>query len=88
MSPRRRLAELGVRIGTYPSGPHGAITDVPGVRVGHTTLVEGEGPLEKGKGPVRTGPLPFSSGPSPSTSVVWPTRTPGTSVIAPCGPLG
>ena len=55
MSPRRRLAELGVRIGTYPSGPHGAITDVPGVRVGHTTLVEGEGPLEKGKGPVRTG---------------------------------
>src|SRR5262249_61693977 len=32
-----------------------AITDVPGVRVGHTTLIAGEGKLEAGKGPVRTG---------------------------------
>ena len=32
--------------------------------------------------PVRTGPRPTSSGPSPSMSVVWPTRTPATSVIA------
>ena len=36
-------------------GPLNAITDVPGVRVGHTTLVSGEGPLRPGKGPVRTG---------------------------------
>ncbi len=36
-------------------GPLNAITDVAGVRVGHTTLIEGEGPLQPGKGPVRTG---------------------------------
>jgi D-aminopeptidase len=28
---------------------------VSGVRVGHTTLIEGDGPLEVGRGPVRTG---------------------------------
>jgi D-aminopeptidase len=44
-----------VRIGVHPSGPHNAITDVPGVKVGHHTLIEGHGPLIKGKGPVRTG---------------------------------
>jgi hypothetical protein len=36
--------------------------------------------------PVRTGPRPTESGPSPSMSVVWPTRTPATSVIALAGP--
>src|SRR5205814_6677687 len=29
--------------------------DVGGVRVGHATLIAGDGPLEVGKGPVRTG---------------------------------
>ena len=32
-----------------------AITDVAGVRVGHVTLVRGDGPLRGGEGPVRTG---------------------------------
>ena len=32
--------------------------------------------------PVRTGPCPTVNGPSPEISVVWPTRTPGTSVMA------
>jgi L-aminopeptidase/D-esterase-like protein len=32
-----------------------AITDVPGVAVGHVTLIEGEGKLVPGKGPIRTG---------------------------------
>src|SRR6185295_14020075 len=36
--------------------------------------------------PVRTGPLPTTSEPSPETSVVCPTRTPATSVIAFNGP--
>src|SRR6266705_2571761 len=36
-------------------GPFNAITDVPGVTVGHTTLISGEGKLQVGKGPVRTG---------------------------------
>ncbi|CAN5659139.1 P1 family peptidase [soil metagenome] len=35
---RKRLRELGITIGELPTGPHNAITDVPGVRVGHTTL--------------------------------------------------
>jgi len=36
-------------------GPCNAITDVDGVQVGYTTLIEGEGPLVVGKGPIRTG---------------------------------
>lgn len=52
---RQRLRELGFSIGHLPTGQHNAITDVPGVRVGHTTLIEGDGPLVVGEGPVRTG---------------------------------
>ena len=52
---RRRLRELGFAIGRIPPGPGNAITDVPGVRVGHTTLIVGDGPLVVGEGPVRTG---------------------------------
>jgi D-aminopeptidase len=37
-----RARQLGVRIGRLPSGPHDAITDVDGVRVGHTTLIAGD----------------------------------------------
>ena len=36
-------------------GPLDAITDVAGVRVGHTTLISGDGALHPGSGPVRTG---------------------------------
>jgi D-aminopeptidase len=50
-----RAKELGIAIGTGVAGPLDAITDVPGVRVGHTTLIEGDGPLVPGRGPVRTG---------------------------------
>lgn len=52
---RPRLRDLGIVIGTLPTGPWNAITDVPGVRVGYTTLIEGDGPLRFGEGPVRTG---------------------------------
>ena len=37
-APRPRARELGLRFGTWPTGVHNAITDVPGVRVGHVTL--------------------------------------------------
>jgi D-aminopeptidase len=37
-----RARELGIRIGTLRPGEENAITDVPGVRVGHETLIEGE----------------------------------------------
>ena len=50
-----RARDLGIRIGTGTPGPNNAITDVEGVRVGHVTLVRGEGPLRVGEGPVRTG---------------------------------
>ncbi len=39
---RPRLRDLGISIGEFPTGRWNAITDVPGVRVGHVTLVEGD----------------------------------------------
>jgi D-aminopeptidase len=50
-----RARDLGIRIGDLTPGPNDAITDVEGVRVGHSTIVRGEGPLVVGEGPVRTG---------------------------------
>ncbi len=52
---RPRAREAGLIIGELPPGVHNAITDVTGVRVGHTTLISGEGALRPGSGPVRTG---------------------------------
>ena len=50
-----RYRDLGLTIGLLPPGPQNAITDVEGVRVGVTTLIEGDGPLRLGEGPIRTG---------------------------------
>ena len=49
-----RARDIGIPFDGAP-GKYNAITDVAGVEVGHTTLIEGSGKLEKGKGPVRTG---------------------------------
>jgi D-aminopeptidase len=38
---RDRARDLGLAPGTLPTGPANAITDVPGIRVGHATLIEG-----------------------------------------------
>jgi D-aminopeptidase len=38
MQNPRRVRDLGVIVGALPTGPLNAITDVPGVRVGQTTL--------------------------------------------------
>jgi D-aminopeptidase len=46
---------MGLAAGDLPAGPLNAITDVPGVRVGHATLNVGTGALQPGAGPVRTG---------------------------------
>lgn len=40
---RGRLRDFGVLPGQLPCGPFNAITDVPGVLVGHVTLIEGKG---------------------------------------------
>jgi D-aminopeptidase len=47
---RKRLRELGIIIGDLAPGPFNAITDVRGVRVGHATIIKGQG-----RGAVRTG---------------------------------
>ncbi len=39
---RKRAREIGIEIGILPTGPLNAITDVPGVGVGHMTLIEGD----------------------------------------------
>src|SRR5262249_52821558 len=52
---RPRLRDLGITLGSLPTGPLNAITDVAGVRVGHSTLIEGSGALTPGRGPIRTG---------------------------------
>lgn len=38
---RARARDLGIAPGTLPTGPQNAITDVPGIRVGQVTLIEG-----------------------------------------------
>jgi D-aminopeptidase len=50
-----RYRDLGLSVGLLPPGALNAITDVAGVTVGMTTLIEGDGPLQVGVGPVRTG---------------------------------
>jgi D-aminopeptidase len=53
-----RARELGIEIGRLPCGAENAITDVPGVKVGHATLNEGES--------VRTGVTVVVPPPEPS----------------------
>lgn len=70
---RYRARDVGVTIGRMPPGKMNAITDVPGVEVGHTTIIKGHGDLEVGKGPVRTG-----------VTAIWPHRT-IVNEFLPCG---
>ena len=49
-SERKRIRELGIKIGELEPGPYNALTDVEGIRVGHTTVLKGDG-----KRAVRTG---------------------------------
>ncbi|MEO5668199.1 MAG: P1 family peptidase [Bdellovibrionota bacterium] len=41
-SPRKRVRDLGLKIGNFSPGPLNAITDVEGVLVGHSTIIEGD----------------------------------------------
>ncbi|WP_425390301.1 P1 family peptidase [Ekhidna sp.] len=38
----QRLRDYGIEIGIFKTGKENAITDVPGVKVGHTTLIKGD----------------------------------------------
>ena len=51
---KKRARELGVPLDGIP-GTLNAISDVPGVEVGMTTLISGQGRLVVGNGPIRTG---------------------------------
>jgi D-aminopeptidase len=61
-----RLRDLGLSVGFGTPGPLNAITDVEGVRVGHASIVRGEGALEVGVGPVRTGVTVVRPRPGPA----------------------
>ena len=39
---RPRARDIGLVVGVFPAGPLNAITDVAGVKVGHSTVIEGE----------------------------------------------
>lgn len=41
-NPRPRASDLGLKVGILPTGALNAITDVPGVAVGHTTIIRGD----------------------------------------------
>lgn len=55
MQKRSTPRSLGLWMGQMPAGPFNDITDVPGVRVGNVSLIQGSGALVPGRGPVRTG---------------------------------
>jgi len=70
-SAKPRARDLGLPFSGTP-GPWNAITDVPGVEVGFTTLLEGEGPVEIGKGPIRTGVTAIlPRGKQDDPSLIW-----------------
>jgi D-aminopeptidase len=49
------LADLGVRIGSLPTGRTNSVIDVPGVGLGHSTVVYDDAPPPFGRGVARTG---------------------------------
>ncbi|TIC86602.1 P1 family peptidase [Nocardioides sp. GY 10127] len=55
MSARPRPRDLGLAPGTLPSGPTASVLDVPGVGLGHATLVRDEPAPPLGRGTARTG---------------------------------
>src|SRR5438270_9388661 len=63
---RGRARDFGIPVGFLPTGTHNAITDVPGVRVGHQTVWKGD----YSPSPSGSFPTPHAgSGDSPSPLV-------------------
>lgn len=54
---RHRARDLGIEIGTLPTGEHNAITDVAGVLVGHTTIDDDSASIHTGVTAVVPGQL-------------------------------
>jgi len=63
---RPRARDVGLVVGVFPTGPFNAITDVAGVRVGHSTIIEGNDirtgvtAIIPGSGNLYTHPVPAS----------------------------
>ena len=61
---RPRARDIGLAVGVFPTGELNAITDVAGVKVGHTTIIEGDGirtgvtAIVPGPGNLYTHPMP------------------------------
>ncbi|HET8548035.1 MAG TPA: P1 family peptidase, partial [Bryobacteraceae bacterium] len=73
LDARTRARDLGVPFTGTP-GPLNAITDIAGLKVGHTTLIRGDGALRVGEGPVRTGVtviLPRANDPADPVFAGW-----------------
>src|ERR1044071_5611091 len=47
--------DLGIKVGSLPTGPTNSVLDVAGVGVGHATVVRDEPPPPEGRGIARTG---------------------------------
>jgi D-aminopeptidase len=50
-----RARDLGIVIGSLPTGPTNSVLDVPGVGLGHATVLRDEPPPPEGRGVARTG---------------------------------
>ena len=84
-TPRTRARDLGIEIGLLPTGPGNAITDVPGVLVGHTTVWREEPDPPAGRGVARTGVTAIV--PGPVSEVVRNGRAAGVAVLNGAGEL-
>lgn len=78
LAGQSRMRDYGIEYGIFRTGPLNAITDVKGVRVGHTTLIEGDS-VRTGVTAVIPHPgniFPGTSAGSPSASATvtakWP----------------
>lgn len=74
---RKRARDWGVKIGVHNPGVKNAITDVEGVRVGHSTIKQGDGALKPGSGPVRTGVTAII----PHAGDIWSARVSAASFV-------
>jgi D-aminopeptidase len=79
------LRELGLRIGRFEAGPENAITDVPGVTVGHVTLWRDEPEPPEGRGIARTGVTAVL--PAPIEEIFGAPTPAGTAVLNGSGDL-
>ena len=80
-----RLRELGLRIGALETGTANAITDVPGVAVGHVTCWRDEAEPPAGRGVARTGVTVVA--PGAGGAALDPSLAAGTAVLNGAGEL-